>query len=920
MRALERSLLRTALLSTLLVPMDSNAQPKAERSSVLLPSSKNLLLPVPGGAHVAGGFPTTIALHPSGRYAALLDAGYGAYDVERRQGIVIVDLQTNLTTHIADSRFGYGAQQTLFLGLAFNRDGDRLFASVGSLTDPTGKTHGNTGNGVAEYSFAKGTVKPRRFLPIAPAIVPTGRRAGSVSQAAPLGYAVPYPAGLAVFEGEAGERILVADDLSDDAVVLDASTGDLLSRFDLGASDHVPATYPYGVLVSRDGKRAWVTLWNGSEVAELDLQSGNVTGRIALSRPAAATAPGSHPTAMALSSDGASLYVALADADRVAVVDTRTRSVKGYLSTLLPGQRDAGSWPTALALSQDGTRLFVADSAANAVGVLDVSGQVAGAPDRAALGFVPTEWYPTALAVHGDELLVVTGKGRGTTPNAYKDGQPDPFIAALLHGSIARVDLRAVEKQLPELTAQVVESNRFNGKSFAPFGDRPNPIRHVIYVIKENRTYDQILGDLGVGNGDPSLTLYGRETTPNAHELALRFGVIDDFYDSGEVSGDGHQWSTAAITSDYNEKTWQIFYRGREHTYDYEGEVSGEFPLIQGLPDVDEPATGYLWADAARHGISYRDYGEFVTTLWCDGKKLPPYLSRFAGLFAEKCVHPTIHPSDPLPAWASGAPGGKNPWPWQIPIPVLSVPTKAELRGHYDPYFPGFQVDYPDQLRMDLFLDEFRRFDRDLPQLIIMRLPNDHTGATRPGMARPAASVADNDLALGRLVDAVSHSPRWADTAILVLEDDAQNGADHVDAHRSIAFVISKYSPKGPAPFVDHTPYTTVSMVRTIEALLGLPPMNANDAFAPVMAPLFSGAGDQPPYQADYRNRDNGVIYLTNAATAVGATQSKAMDFSRPDAVDARTLNRILWQDAKSPVKRGAGGGANPKKTTPSER
>jgi DNA-binding beta-propeller fold protein YncE len=899
MRAIERCFL-TGLLSALLVPAGAGAEPIAERSSILLPSSKTLLLPVPGDAHVAGGFPTAIALHPGGRYAALLDCGYGAQGVERRQGIVIVDLQTNLTTHVADLRFGNGAQQTLFLGLAFNHDGDRLFASVASLTDPTGKKHGNTGNGIAEYVFSQGTVQPLRVLPIPPAMVPAGRRASTVSEAVPLGYAVPYPAGLAVFASEAGERILAADNLSDDAVLLDASTGALLGRFELGATEHVPSTYPYGVVVSRDGRRAWVTLWNASEVAELDLRSGNVASRIALAKPVAATAPGSHPTAMALSSDGGLLYVTLSNADRVAVVDTRTRTVKGYLSTLLPSQHEAGSWPTALALSQDGARLFVANSAMNAVGVFDVHAPSVPTP---LLGFIPTEWYPTALAVHGSELLVVSGKGRSTTPNAYQNGQPEPFVGGLLQGSIARVNLGTVERALPALTAEVAQSNRFDAKNSSPFPGRVSPIRHVIYVIKENRTYDQILGDLGVGNGEPSLTLYGREITPNQHQLALRFGVLDNFYDSGEVSGDGHVWSTAAITSDYNEKTWQIAYRGKEHAYDYEGQVSGEFPLIQGLPDVDEPATGYLWADAARHGISYRDYGEFVSTIWCDGKKLPPYLSRYAELYAEQCAHPTIHPGEPLPRWASAPPDGKNPWAWQIPIPVLNVPTKLELRGHYDPYFPSFHVDYPDQLRMDLFLDEFRRFDRDLPQLIIVRLPNDHTGGTRPGMPRPAASVADNDLALGRLVDAVSHSPRWNDTAILVLEDDAQNGADHVDAHRSIAFVISKYAPKGPAPFVDHTAYTTVSMVHTIEALLGLPPMNANDAYAPVLAPLFSGAGDQPPYQADYRNRDNGLIYQTNAATAVGATLSKAMDFSRPDAADARTLNRILWEDAKVPAK-----------------
>lgn len=235
-------------------------------------------------------------------------------------------------------------------------------------------------------------------------------------------------------------------------------------------------------------------------------------------------------------------------------------------------------------------------------------------------------------------------------------------------------------------------------------------------------------------------------------------------------------------------------------------------------------------------------------------------------------------------------------------------PTKAALRDHFDPLFPDFNVDYPDQLRADEFLNEFDGFVRghnqgkgaELPSFVLLYLPDDHTGGTRAGKPRPAASVADNDLALGRVVEAVSHSPYWNDTAIFVVEDDAQNGADHVDAHRSIAFVISKYSPGSAVrPFVDHRFYTTVNMVHTIETLLGLPPMNQNDAYAPVMAPLFSGAGRQPPFSADWSNRDNGLIYQTNPAKGQGAHQSARMDFSRPDAVNPAVLNAILWRDRK---------------------
>jgi hypothetical protein len=234
-------------------------------------------------------------------------------------------------------------------------------------------------------------------------------------------------------------------------------------------------------------------------------------------------------------------------------------------------------------------------------------------------------------------------------------------------------------------------------------------------------------------------------------------------------------------------------------------------------------------------------------------------------------------------------------------------PSKAALRDHYDPLYPDFETAYPDQLRADEFLNEFDEFVRahsdgkgtELPQFVLLYLPDDHTAGTRPGYPRPTASVADNDLAVGRVVDAVSHSPYWDDTAIFILEDDAQDGADHVDAHRSTALVISKYSPSSPQkPFVDSRFYTTVNMVHTIETLLGLPPMNQNDAYAPVMAPLFTG-GDQPPFTADYANRDNGTIYQANTPQSPGAKESAKMDFSHPDAADNKLLNAILWRDRK---------------------
>ena len=281
-----------------------------------------------------------------------------------------------------------------------------------------------------------------------------------------------------------------------------------------------------------------------------------------------------------------------------------------------------------MAQSSDGKQLFVADSSLDAVAVFDTSqpGISDAELSQPAIGFIPTDWYPSALAVHGDDLLIATAKGESSRPNkemgktAYEKKHHDhPYIPTLLRGSIARLNIPATLEKLPQLTQMVERDNLLHSDpGTIPFASGQNPIKHVIYVIKENRTYDQILGDLKVGDGDPSLTMYGEDITPNEHKLALQFGVLDNFYDSGEVSGDGHLWSTAAITSDYNEKTWQIAYRGKERTYDFQGQVADEYPLEHNQPDIDDPSTGFLWDNLARNHLSFRDYGEFVNAEWCN--------------------------------------------------------------------------------------------------------------------------------------------------------------------------------------------------------------------------------------------------------------------------------------------------------------
>ena len=897
------------------------AQSAPDRSPIPLPNSKMLTVPTPGYIGSTNSFPATMVISPDGHYAALLNDGYGTQETLAEQSIAVLNLDTNKITDYPDARFSDHAHQSYFLGLAFSSDGKHLYASVGSLSDPTGKKKGDTGNGIAVYGFSAGKVAPEKFISIPLQPMSSGKQL-AVGLTAPAHLAIPYPAGIAVISDGGLDKLLIANNLSDNVVLLDPATGKILQTFDLSTSDLVPSSFPYTCVAARDGRRAWCSLWNASQVAELDLTSGKVARWIKLKQPDDALAPGSHPTAMLLSHDENILLVALSNSDAVDAVVTADGSQVASMSTIPAGEKFAGSDPIGLTQSSDGSRLFVAVSSLDAVAVMDTSAlslRPLGKFTSHPIGFIPTDWYPSALAVHGDDLLIATAKGQSSGPNKAMGKIPHEikhhehaYIPTLIRGSIARLKIPETLAQLPELTKAVERDNLLHsdpGK--ITFASGQMPIKHVIYVLKENRTYDQILGDLKVGNGDPSLNMYGEDITPNEHKLALQFGVLDNFYDSGEVSGDGHQWSTAAITSDYNEKTWPIAYRGKERTYDFQGQVADEYPLEHDQPDVDDPGTGFLWDNLARNHVSFRDYGEFVNAEWCNEKiKVEsPKQGTPSGQEA-KCPRTELNQGDTLPPNVGDPHGGPSPWPWAVPLFSGVKPTKAILRDHFDPLFPDFNTDYPDQLRADEFLNEFGAFVRarqakegpqfEMPSFVLLYLPDDHTGGTRPDRARPAANIADNDLALGRVVDAVSHSSYWDDTAIFVLEDDAQDGADHVDAHRSIAFVISKYSPGSAVhPNVEHRFYTTVNMVHTMETLLGLPPMNLFDAYAPVMSGLFSGPGDQPAYKADYRNLINGLIYERNRKDAPGANISMRMDFSRPDAAGAAELNRVLWQDQK---------------------
>jgi DNA-binding beta-propeller fold protein YncE len=889
-----------------------------------LPTSKQIVRPVPGSPQRLNSLPMSMAVSPDARYVVTVNAGYGTFESNYMQSLAVLDTQTGTVADFPEAATASRAKQTLYSGLAFSRDGRHLYASMGSVADPLGTASGDTGSGVVVYGFDGGKIARERMMKIPLQQLAAGRKTMLIGgKEGDKG--VPFPAAIAVVGAAGAEKLLVAGNLSDDVLLMDANAGAIEKRFDLSENDAVPSTYPVALSISKDETRAFVALWNASEVVELDLKKGTVGRKLGLLKPESAVSPGTHPCALEISPDGRTMYVALANRDAVAAVNIGADqfSVKGYFDTRLPQQSYFGAEPEALALSPDGSRLYVANAISDAIAVMDtakLTGKAAKQGMVEPIGFMPTEWMPMSLGFTGGKLNVATAKGKGTGPNNFPQRQvpgqhggrqgSSTYIGTLLYGSLAVLDVKGMEQELPKWTAEVLESNRMKAaEEKVQFADgKPDHIKHVIYVIKENRTYDQVLGDLkqngkAVGNGDPSLAMYGAEVTPNEHKLALQFGVLDNFYDSGEVSGDGHVWSTAAIGTDYLEKTWEQNYRGGQRTYDFEGVVAEGYPLLQKIPDVNEPASGYLWGNMDRHGKTHYNFGEYISSTFCDVKKSG---SSQEGPLLEgsKCEQKAIKPGEAIPEeWG----GGVNKWGWPIPRLAKNVPTKPELVGHYAPESPDFNLRVPDQIRAEIMLKHLKGWiaDREagndtMPNFIVMRLGNDHTAGTTPGGPTPKSSVADNDLALGRMIEAVSHSAYWDDTAFFLLEDDAQNGADHVDAHRSVALVVSKYSPRAAdgGPFVDSRFYSTVSVVRTMETLLGVPPMNNNDALSSMIGTLFTGAGDQAPYSADCSNRDNGLIYAANQRTDPGARESSKMDFTHEDRADPAKLNVILWKDA----------------------
>jgi hypothetical protein len=506
-----------------------------------------------------------------------------------------------------------------------------------------------------------------------------------------------------------------------------------------------------------------------------------------------------------------------------------------------------------LALSADGARLFVAEADNNAIAVFDLSASTAGSPSAtggdALTGRIPVGWYPSAVATDGGDLLVVNGKGRGTAPNVghWQPGRPHPphspdYTLGQINGTLTIIPAaKASVSELNAFSERVASANGWNSTRAL---DKYPPFEHVIYIIKENRTYDQVLGDLPGADGDSSLVFFPRAVSPNHHALAERFGIFDRFFVNAEVSPDGHNWSMAAYVTDYSEKTIPSNYSGRGRSYDYEG-LNRE---MRPEDDVAEPSSGYLWNLADRAGITYRNYGEFVN-----------------------------EPED-LAGLKDSA----------------YVPTKLSLAAHTNRAYPGWSLQIPDQVRVEIWLNEFQEFVRagKLPALELVRLPNDHTSGATAGRPSPRAYMADNDLALGRLIEALSKSPFWKSTVVFVLEDDAQDGPDHVDSHRSPLLVISPYN-RGR---VVHRFANTTDVVATIEDILGLGRMSQFDHYGRPLREIWESTPDLSPYSA---LTPSVSLKEVNPRRGAMAEASKKLTLKVEDTSDDDLFNRILWTTIK---------------------
>jgi YVTN family beta-propeller protein len=642
------------------------------------------------------------------------------------------------------------------------------------------------------------------------------------------------PAGIEI--DDAANRMYVVTKENNSLYIIDLITKKILYKDSL---KH-PA---YSCLLSNNKKELYISLWGDKKVLVFDVTAKMITAQINV---------GENPNELLLSKNGKYLFVANAGDNAVSVIDIKKRKVVEVLNAALYPNAPTGSASNGLALSENQYTLYVANADNNSLAVFDVS-----KPGFSkSKGFIPTGWYPTNVKVIGKKIFVCNGKGLSSMPNSkgpdpskhdqevnyqygdYKNKQSQiEYIGGLFKGTMSIIDepslaqLAVYSKQVYSNSPYTKEREMFSkgeiGNPIPMKVGASSPIKYVFYVIKENRTYDQVLGDMPDGNGDTSLVLFGKKITPNQHKLASEFVLLDNFYVDGEVSADGHNWSLAANANDYLEKTWPTSYSGRGGNYDAEGNR-----------EIANPDRGFIWDYCKRAGISYRTYGEFADD-------------------------------------------------YKANIKVLE--------NHFCPYYTSWDESIRDTTR---FYQWKREFDSLLsvnavPQFNSLRFINDHTEGQRIGRPTPFAHVADNDLAVGMFIEYLSKSPIWKETAVFILEDDAQNGPDHVDAHRTTAYVAGGFVKR---KFTDHTMYSTSSMLRTIELILGLPPMSQYDAAAEPMWRCFSSTADITPFTSVPALVD---LNEKNTKNTASAKLSETFDFSKEDRIPDLVFSEVIWKAVK---------------------
>jgi YVTN family beta-propeller protein len=645
-----------------------------------------------------------------------------------------------------------------------------------------------------------------------------------------LGEPWPYkiwPAGIEIDDAKKIMYVVTKENNSLYTINLKTKTFDSLA---LGAE-------VYSCLLSPDKKYLYISLWGGDKILIYDPQQKKIIDNIPV---------GDHPNDLCLTKNGKYLFVANANDNSVSVIDVANKKVIETLNAALYPDAATGSTTNSVALSSDEKTLYVANADNNCLAVFDVSSP----GSSKSKGFIPVGWYPTCVRVIGNKIFVTNGKGFTSSPNpkyrpfdtsstySYQKGEKleQQYIGGLFQGTLSIFNTPTTEQlgmysQLvyqntpyhkeQELTATGEKGNPVPQK----VGDK-SPIKYVFYIIKENRTYDQVLGDIPEGNGDPSLVLFGKNITPNEHAIAQQFVLLDNFYCDGEVSADGHSWSTGAYATDYLEKIWPTSYGGRGGSYDAEG--------TRKIANNKE----YIWNACKQSNVTYRTYGEFADN-------------------------------------------------YKPNIPVL--------KDHFSPYFTGWDLSVRDSTRYKEWAKEFDSLvaANALPQFNSLRFPNDHTSGLSKGAPTPFAHVADNDLAVGMFIEHLSKSPVWNQSVVFIIEDDAQNGPDHVDAHRTTAYVAGGFVKRH---FVDHTMYSTSSMLRTIELILGLPPMTQYDAAATPMWRCFSNVSDPTGFTALPENID---LNKTNTTENAWQRKSETFDFSQEDRVPDLEFTEVIWKAVK---------------------